>query len=48
MGRNIFLIIVIFFFFLKDDKTMNLDQEPEPDCAVVLNQDTASVASDPD
>ena len=26
---------------------MNLDQEPEPDCDVVLNQDTASVASQP-
>ena len=27
---------------------MNLDQEPDPDCDVVLNHDTASVASDPD
>ena len=47
MSINIFLIIVIFFI-KKYVKTMNLDQEPELDCDVVLNQDTASVASDPD
>ena len=40
--------IIAICFIKKYVKTINLNQEPEPDCHVVLNQDTASVASDPD
>ena len=46
MSINIFFKFILNFLIKNDVKTMNLDQEPDPDWDFVLNQDRASVVSD--